>query len=314
MAMKNKVTFFVLSSSGAPVRQASASKTMIMLLGIFIFLAAGVCISVSGYGIYNYDRLQALVKDNKSLKSKNLVLSKEVGVRNKQVRIFAEKINELKSEVLALNNFEKRIRVFANLEQDEEGSGLFGIGGSIPEDLNTKIQLEKEHNLLIREMHDQVDQLGLLITYQQDGFEGLIEDIEKQRNLLASTPSISPAKGYYSSRFGYRRSPFTGYREFHKGLDIACRRGTPIVAPADGVISFAGKKGMLGNLIVIDHGHGMVTRFGHCQKLAKKRGESIKRGDVVAYVGNTGRSTGPHVHYEVHLNGIPVNPEYYILN
>ena len=131
---------------------------------------------------------------------------------------------------------------------------------------------------------------------------------------MASTPAIRPCKGWKTSNFGYRISPFTGRREFHKGFDIANRKGTPIVATADGVISFSSQKGLLGNALYIDHGHGMVTRYGHLDKILVKRGKSVKRGDKIATMGNTGRSTGPHVHYEIHMNGIPVNPEQYILN
>jgi murein DD-endopeptidase MepM/ murein hydrolase activator NlpD len=109
-------------------------------------------------------------------------------------------------------------------------------------------------------------------------------------------------------------SPFTERREFHKGYDISSRKGTPILATADGVVTFAGKKGLLGNTVVIDHGHGLVTRYGHCDKFLKKRGDKVNRWEPIALMGNTGRSTGPHVHYEVHLNGMPVNPEKYMLN
>jgi murein DD-endopeptidase MepM/ murein hydrolase activator NlpD len=100
----------------------------------------------------------------------------------------------------------------------------------------------------------------------------------------------------------------------HKGLDIAARKGTPILATADGIVTFAGKKGLLGKTIVIDHGHGMKTRYGHNHKLLKKRGDRVKRWEPIALMGSSGRSTGPHTHYEVHLNGVPVNPEKYILN
>jgi murein DD-endopeptidase MepM/ murein hydrolase activator NlpD len=120
--------------------------------------------------------------------------------------------------------------------------------------------------------------------------------------------------GWVTSNFGYRTSPFTGRREFHRGLDIATRSGTPILAPADGVVIFAGPKRLSGNMIIIDHGHGMTTNYGHIKQAHKKKGERVKRGDVIAEVGNTGRSTGPHLHYEVLLNGVSVNPEKYILN
>jgi murein DD-endopeptidase MepM/ murein hydrolase activator NlpD len=109
-------------------------------------------------------------------------------------------------------------------------------------------------------------------------------------------------------------SPFTGRRQFHRGLDIASHSGTPIISPADGVVTFTGRKGLMGNMLTLEHGYGMVTRYGHLKKILKKRGERVKRGETIALVGNTGRSTGPHLHYEVRLNGVAVNPTKYFLN
>ncbi len=97
-------------------------------------------------------------------------------------------------------------------------------------------------------------------------------------------------------------------------MDIANRKGTAILATANGIVSFAGKKGPMGNVVVIDHGHGMITRYAHLSEALKKQGDTVKRGDIIAQMGNSGRSTGPHLHYEVHLNGVPVNPVTYILN
>jgi len=125
---------------------------------------------------------------------------------------------------------------------------------------------------------------------------------------------LRPTNGWISSTFGYRVSPFTGRKEFHRGLDIATREGTPIIAPADGVVTYSDQKWLIGNMITIDHGYGMTTLYGHIKELLKNKGERVKRGQVIALVGNTGRSTGPHVHYEVRLNGVPVNPEKYILD
>jgi murein DD-endopeptidase MepM/ murein hydrolase activator NlpD len=163
-------------------------------------------------------------------------------------------------------------------------------------------------------MHEQTRELTLASITQEKVFESLYEGLKSQRNLLSSTPSIRPTEGWLSSGFGYRVSPFTGLREFHKGLDFAGRKGTKIIAPADGVVSFTGRNGSYGKMIKIDHGHGIITRYGHLQKALKKRGEAVKRGDVIALMGNTGHSTGPHLHYEVLLNGLPVNPKKYILN
>ncbi len=250
-------------------------------------------------------------QDSQSDKSSQ---SDEIIRQRKQIQGFAEEIAGLKDELVELNNFEKKIRIIANIEKSDGQDALFGIGGSIPEDLDTQIPLTQRHNSLLRDMHEQVDQLHMASVNQSQGFVSLFKFLKDQQNLLASTPAVRPCQGWTTSRFGYRKSPFTGRREFHKGYDIANRKGTPIIATADGVVTYSGPKGLLGNMVMIDHGHGMVTRFGHIYKIVVKRGQTIKRGDTIALMGNTGRSTGPHVHYEVHLNGIPVNPEKYILN
>ena len=123
-----------------------------------------------------------------------------------------------------------------------------------------------------------------------------------------TTPSIWPAAGYVSSPYGLR---FNG-TEFHQGIDIAAEMGTPIVATADGVVTAAGWNGGYGNMVDVDHGGGIVTRYGHASALAVTVGQQVRRGEVIAYVGSTGRSTGPHVHYEVRVNGAPVNPAAYL--
>jgi murein DD-endopeptidase MepM/ murein hydrolase activator NlpD len=163
-------------------------------------------------------------------------------------------------------------------------------------------------------MHDQVELLERASFDKEQDFTSLLDQLNEKKNLLACTPSIRPVKGWISSSFGYRNSPFTGRRELHAALDIANREGTPIIAPADGVVTFAGKKGLYGNLVVIDHGYGLVTRYGHLKSADVNKGDKVKRGEVLGRMGSTGRSTGPHVHYEVRLNGLPVNPDNYILN
>jgi len=213
-----------------------------------------------------------------------------------------------------LDQFEEKIRVIANLEPSQADDNLFGMGGVAPEDLEPQLELTQRHEGLMREMHQQVDELDSASQRQENSFGNLLDKLEGQRSLLASTPAIQPTGGWMTSRFGYRVSPFTGRKEFHKGVDIANRKGTAILATANGIVSFAGDKGTMGNVLVIDHGHGMITRYAHLSEALKKQGEKVKRGDIIAQMGNSGRSTGPHLHYEVHLNGVPVNPVTYILN
>jgi murein DD-endopeptidase MepM/ murein hydrolase activator NlpD len=135
-----------------------------------------------------------------------------------------------------------------------------------------------------------------------------------KESFLRSTPTLMPANGHLSSNYGPRMSPYAGRIKMHEGLDIGAAIGTPIVAPADGVVTFSGPKPGFGNFVQIDHGYGVETIFGHASTLAVKKGQRVARGDKIATVGNTGYSTGPHVHYEVRVNGTPVDPLYYVLN
>lgn len=141
----------------------------------------------------------------------------------------------------------------------------------------------------------------------------LWKDLSDKNDILLTTPSIRPTGGWISSTFGTRASPFSGDLSQHKGLDIAADTGTPIVAPASGIVSYASYDEGYGKLISVDHGHGIVTRYGHCSQMYVKVGQQVRRGDIIGAVGTTGRSTGPHLHYEVRLGGVPVNPEKFIL-
>jgi septal ring factor EnvC (AmiA/AmiB activator) len=305
-----RITFFVLSTSGAPVRQITISKLLIYC--IFLLIAAGgVLVS---YGIRDYRELKTNAFNTQEFQ-KTIHNQKEIlGIQRQQIQTFAEEINLLKDKLLALNSFETQIRVIANLEHPDTQGGLFGIGGSSPEDLDPKLKLTEKHTSLIREMHEQMKQLNNASLIQQKGFESLLDELKEHKTLLASTPAIRPANGLITSVFGRRESPFTGSAEFHNGLDIAARPGTPVKATADGKIIFADTKGPMGKVLIIDHGYGVNTRYGHLQEFLKNVGDTVKRGEEIALLGNTGRSTGPHVHYEVSLNGVPVNPQNYILD
>ena len=150
--------------------------------------------------------------------------------------------------------------------------------------------------------------LGVVAEGQAASLADLVHGLEGKHALLASSPSIWPARGWLTSRFGYRISPFTNKPQFHAGLDIAGAPGTPVIAPADGRVTFVGTRGPMGNSIVIDHGHGVRTQYGHNDQLKVKLGQMVSRGDVIATLGNTGRSTGPHLHYVVEVNGKTKDP------
>ncbi|TFG38306.1 MAG: M23 family metallopeptidase, partial [Syntrophobacterales bacterium] len=158
-----------------------------------------------------------------------------------------------------------------------------------------------------------VDELLDEATYRESSFQELLDFLKEQKSILASTPSIWPVMGWVTSGYGYRTSPFTGKREFHRGIDISTKVGDPVVAPAKGTAVKVAKKSDMGNMITIDHGNGIVTSYGHLLKMSTiKRGQKVKRGDVIGYVGNSGRSTGPHLHYGICVSGIHVDPKRYL--
>ena len=158
--------------------------------------------------------------------------------------------------------------------------------------------------------------LGLLLEdteLLEKHFETLDQAFQTRTEMLDSTPSILPARGWLSSGIGYRTDPFTNKRAWHNGLDISCAKGTPVYAPAKGVISYKGYQGGFGNLLVINHGNGLETKYAHLDKFNVSKGQRIKRGDLIAYVGSSGRSTAPHLHYEIHEEKKAINPMNYII-
>ena len=303
------ISFFILSYTGATAKQVTVSRRFLGGISVCVTLF----VILSAFVIYDYISIKTTF-NKQELESKIANQKDEIVTQRRQIEKFSNEINTLRSTLVELNDFEKKIRIIANIEKPAEDDSLFGVGGSTPEDLDSQASLSENQNGLMREMHSRTRQLTLASINQKNGLESLYDELVRQRNLLSSTPSIRPATGWISSRFGYRKSPFTGLREFHKGLDIANREGTPIIATGDGTVTFAKSKGFLGKLVVVNHGHGMITRYAHLQKILVKRKENVKRGDTLGYMGNTGRGTGSHVHYEVLLNGIPVNPKKYILN
>ena len=300
---RQQATVVIIPESGSWVRQFRFSRAFLALVGCLILL----CVTATPMFVYDYWKLKTTLPSRHALE-------REVADQRAQIQSFAKKINGLKSEIVAMRKFEEKIRDLADVEESVQGEAMLGVGGPTPESLDPSVPLTERHNGLLREMHTQVEDLEETLTVQKEALGELHEFLETRQSMLASTPTIRPTTGWKSSGFGYRTSPFTGRKEFHQGLDIATRTGTPVVAPADGTVTFAGSKGPLGKTVIIDHGYGMVTRYGHLKKLLVKRGAHVERGDEIGLVGNTGRSTAPHLHYEVHLNGIPVNPTKYILN
>lgn len=309
--MRKEITLFIMSNTGGRPRQWTMSGAFVMCL-CFLALAAAVPI---GCWIQDFHELKSVIPENRRLRAQIASQQSQIARQKTHIRQFAADIDDIKERLAALNGFEHKIRILANLDTPDNSRSYLGIGGALPSDLNPAAALTEKQSMLIREMHGQVDHLQGAAALQESDLRYLMKGVIRKQNFLAATPSIRPLeKGWVTSSFGNRKSPFTGLREFHTGLDVAAAEGTPVLAPGNGTVTFAGTKGLYGKTIIINHGHGMATRYAHLSKLLKRPGETVRRGDVIGLVGETGRSTGPHLHYEVRLNGTAVNPEDYILN
>jgi len=166
--------------------------------------------------------------------------------------------------------------------------------------------------------YDRLPESPEVLQIQGDWIATQLSEVEKalahRDEVWAATPSVAPAMGLMTDGFGGRPDPVTGRHALHRGLDISARRGTPVIAPADGVVVFTGLSGGLGKTIRIAHGLGYTTVYGHLDRIEVEPGEEVRRGAKIGTLGNSGRSTGPHLHYEVHVDGEAVNPLYYILD
>ncbi len=169
-------------------------------------------------------------------------------------------------------------------------------------------------NLMARRMQNFLRLLDEDIHLEEVHQQELLQALRSKQKALSTSPSIWPIRGRINSSFGYRRAPFGGHRSFHKGIDIKGTVGAPVVATAAGVITRAGYNGAYGICVDIDHGAGIITKYAHLQLATVKVGQQVKRGEMVGRIGMTGRTTGPHLHYEVVVGGVPRDPMKYILD
>jgi murein DD-endopeptidase MepM/ murein hydrolase activator NlpD len=241
-------------------------------------------------------------------------LRQEAQAQKSQIRFFSDQIEDLETQLSRLKDFDRKVRIIANLEKGQDTPPIIGIGGPSPSDIREKLKRENDENGLIQQMKSDVERLKSEAISREESFSELEKLLQSKKEMLAHTPSIWPVMGWVTSGFGFRTNPFTGLTQMHEGIDISNQVGTPIIAPADGIISDIGNDLGLGKILVISHGFGMITRYAHLNKVLVRVGQKVKRGEKIAEVGTSGRTTGPHLHYEVRLGGIPVNPMRYILN
>jgi len=297
------LTIFVVPDGTSRVRQFKIPRFLPLIFCI-LFLSISV---MALWSIRDYQVIKTRMPQLSRLQMENKL-------QKTQLQHLARRIDETLTRMCELKEFDRKLKIMVNLENGDEAQEFQGIGGSEPGAQRPLLTMAGNRAEFFRSMHRSLDALDSEITTSEQDKAELYKFLENQKVILASTPSIWPTKGWLSSRFGYRMSPFTGKKEFHKGIDISTRIGAPIVAPADGIVSKVYQDRGYGNVLCIHHGYGVSTKYAHLKNALVKKGQFVSRGETIALVGKTGRTTGPHLHYEVHLNKVAVDPLRYIFN
>ncbi|MDD3806599.1 MAG: M23 family metallopeptidase [Candidatus Marinimicrobia bacterium] len=249
-------------------------------------------------GIYYDEKIKAVTANNDDL---DAILSE-----------MQTRISTLKNQIDVIVEKDKALRLYANLPEIDQDIRKMGMGGRVTRELNLN-NLEDDKKAAFETMDLNLKALSQTVKLELMSYEALFETLQAQKDRLESIPSISPTKiGYVSSHYGYRRDPFNGERTFHQGIDIACKSGTHTYATAGGRVVYARYNGGYGYTVKIEHGYGYSTIYAHLSRMNVQKGQTVRRGELIGYVGNSGRSTGPHLHYEVRYNNNPMNPIEYI--
>lgn len=292
-----------------PVPKDTKRVLRIRLPSLFLVLTAFACLFGLAFFAFVFDQYFVL----KGRMPRLAALEQEVAHRERQFTELAQKIDEIAANLSELKDFDRKLKGIIKPETEEGGAEIGGIGGSVPGGSVPVHAAAQSHEDVVRALHQALDSLDQEVSLRKQERSELQKFLEDQKILLASTPSIWPTKGWVSSRFGYRTSPFNDQREFHRGIDISTRMNAPVVCPADGVVESVSSDPGYGRTLEVNHGFGLLTRYAHLQKALVKPGQYVKRGETIALVGSSGRTTGPHLHYEVELKGVPVDPLRYII-
>ena len=307
--MLERLTFLIYNEGGSFVRLKLFPKKF---LKISIVIGA-FCIFLLGFIFVDYAYLKYASCHSRNLQNEVSSLKAELKDRNTQIEKFYSRIDALQLKLIKLNQLEQEIRSYTGLHNNSQDTDDYGIGGNFSGFPGEQVCTPEFYNNFLQNMDDDVERLDHVAGKQSEEFQNLWETLKEIKAIQLVTPSMRPVEGgWISSKFGFRKSPFSDKHEFHSGVDIAVHKGTPVMATANGTVTCARYKGSFGKVVFINHGFGIVTRYGHLSKLHVQEGQKVKRGDVIGEVGSTGRSTGPHLHYEVRLNDIPVNAEKYM--
>ena len=219
------------------------------------------------------------------------------------------RLKELDQQILDIEEKDRAVRTYAGMPEVDKDIRKLGIGGVTLKKPNVLDNLAPAVSKEISQLHLDIEKLSRQVNFELVSYEKIYDRVKGDIDRIRHIPSIRPVSGgFLNSSFGYRQDPIDDIRRFHQGQDITVPTGTPIFAPADGVVKRAYYIGGFGNHIKLKHSSGYSTTYAHLSKIFVRHGQKIKRGDIIGETGNTGRSTAPHLHYEVHYRGTPKNP------
>jgi hypothetical protein len=270
------------------------------LIFISLLLFWILSVAVSAFIITRHANYRATIEYNKYL--------------NREHKVFTAEVLKAREAVTRVFELDSQLRAMLKLKSRDGVIKYTGFGG--PSEFDSGM-LEK--HIKDRDESIPINSFALAAQYVDDeslkaekSYQEIVKYITDQRARLTAVPSGWPVKGWITAGFGSRIDPFSGALTFHEGVDIANDEGTPVKAQADGVVTGAGFERGYGNLVCLNHANGYTTRYGHMRSFVVSPGQHVKKGQVIGYLGNTGRSTAPHLHYEVRLNGVAVNPIKYM--
>lgn len=296
--MKDKYTIILIPPGHSTTRQFQFSKLGKRYLGAGMLLLGVMIIGLFARNFY----LSHYIKDLQPTIDQISQLKTTIKERDQEISHLNEKSTQVTQDLTKITDLEGKLSSILQLHPTSSLPALSsGISRGISPGAQNYILASPPIQTPSENVQIAADHLNILQQY----YEAAV----LQKDQLEHTPSILPAEGEITSFFGYRRNPFGGWSvESHSGIDIACNYGTPVFATADGVVTFAGRNSVYGLRIDIDHGHGIVTFYGHNSRLMVKDGDQVKKHDLIAYSGNSGRSTGSHLHYGAIVNGKNVDP------
>jgi murein DD-endopeptidase MepM/ murein hydrolase activator NlpD len=292
---KRFYTFIIVPNASSRLH-----KVRIPIQGMYVLASIGLILLFAVVSLgFNYARMAFKMSDYNTLQAENT----ELKVEKKNLEVTTKKLS---TKIETLESLSARLTNLMENDSFLKRFGKGGMGGS-KGDFRTSDIVKQifEQPSNIEALKDRTSDLESRMT--------LLEQLaEKRAKTIRSTPTIWPLRGRIGSYFGGRADPFTGGADVHYGLDISGMYGAPVKATADGLVIFAGRKGDYGNLVILDNNNGLTTRFGHLSRFSVKVGAAVTKGQVIGYVGMTGRTTGPHLHYEVRMNDRPENPKKFL--